>query len=98
MNGGAIFTTVSRLDGSFGFGSGSALVDPLSGGLAGLAKTAALEWPEVSCKAIDLGGFTSGILEAGSVVAELFTPGPVEVGLTPTGRISLRLAPLPAQP
>ena len=95
-SGGALFTTVSRLDGSFGFGSGTSLVDPLSGGLAGLAKTAAREWPEVSCKAIDLGGFSSGILEAGTVIAELFTPGPVEVGLTPAGRISLRLSPLPA--
>ena len=95
-SGGALFTTVSRLDGSFGFGSGTSLVDPLSGGLAGLAKTAAREWPEVSCKAIDLGGFTSGVVEAGAVVAELFTPGPVEVGLTPTGRIALRFSPLPA--
>ena len=94
-SGGALFTTVSRLDGSFGFGSGTSLVDPFSGGLAGLAKTAAREWPEVSCKAIDLGGFSSGILEAGTVIAELFTPGPVEVGLTPAGRISLRLSPLP---
>ena len=96
--GGAIFTTVSRLDGSFGFGAASTLADPLSGGLAGLAKTAACEWPEVSCKAIDLGGFASGFMEADAVVGELFTPGPVEVGLTPAGRIALRLAPLPASP
>ncbi len=96
--GGAIFATVSRLDGSFGFGSGPSLVDPLSGGLAGLAKTAACEWPEVSCKAIDLGGFSSGIMEADAVAGELFTPGPVEVGVTPGGRIALRLAPLPPSP
>ena len=94
--GGALFVTVSRLDGSFGFGAGTALADPLSGGLAGLAKTAAQEWPEVSCKAIDLGTFPTGAMAADAVAAELFTPGPVEVGLTPAGRIALRLSPLPA--
>jgi hypothetical protein len=46
---GALFATVSRLDGSFGCLDGSTLVDPLSGGLAGLVKTAAREWPEVAC-------------------------------------------------
>ena len=96
--GGAIFTTVSRLDGSFGFGVGTSLTDPLSGGLAGLAKCAAREWPEVACKAIDLGGFLSGALEADAVVGELFTPGPVEVGLTPAGRIALKISSLPASP
>ena len=94
--GGAIFATVSRLDGFFGFGSGSSLLDPFSGGLAGLAKTAAREWPEVSCKAMDLGGFAPGVMEADAIAGELFTPGPVEVGLTPAGRITLRLSPLPA--
>ena len=94
--GGSLLTTISRLDGSFGFGAGTTLADPLSGGLAGLSKSAAHEWPEVACKAIDLGGFSSGIQEAGVVIAELFTPGPVEVGLTPAGRCELRLTPLPA--
>ena len=39
--GGASVVTVSRLDGAFGCGTGTTLADPLSGGLAGLAKTAA---------------------------------------------------------
>ena len=41
----AMFVTVSRQDGAFGLrGPGG---DPTSGGLAGLSKTASLEWPDV---------------------------------------------------
>ena len=50
----SIFLTVSRLDGSFGLAGLAATVDPASGALAGLAKTARQEWPEVECKALDL--------------------------------------------
>ena len=95
---GAVCITVSRLDGQFGFGSGTVLRDPLSGGLAGLAKTAALEWPEVACKAIDLGDFPNHSAAASAVAIELFLRGPVEVGLTPAGRHGLNLAVLPAAP
>ncbi len=48
------FATVTRLGGSFGLDGLSTDADPTSGGLAGLAKTAGHEWPEVNCKAIDL--------------------------------------------
>src|SRR5205085_9321905 len=51
---GSAFLTVSRLDGAFGLVGLSEERDPVSGGLAGLAKTASHEWPEVSCKALDL--------------------------------------------
>jgi acyl transferase domain-containing protein/NAD(P)-dependent dehydrogenase (short-subunit alcohol dehydrogenase family) len=95
---GAVCVTVSRLDGQFGFGSGTVLRDPLSGGLAGLAKTAALEWPEVACKAIDLGDFPTPSAAASAVAIELYLRGPVEVGLTPAGRHGLNLAVLPAAP
>ncbi|CAH2031277.1 type I polyketide synthase [Trichlorobacter ammonificans] len=93
--GGALFATVSRLDGFFGCGAETTLADPLSGGLAGLAKTASREWPDVICKAIDLGGFTDPAAAAGAVAAELFRSGPVEVGLTPQQRSGLELADLP---
>ena len=53
-DGGASFLTVSRLDGCFGLGGLSGSASPISGALAGLAKTAAREWPAVNCKAIDL--------------------------------------------
>jgi len=95
---GALCVTVSRLDGSFGFDSEATLQDPLSGGLAGLTKTAAHEWPEVSCKAIDLAEFQTPAEAAEAVAVEMLRRGPVEVGLTPDGRYALNLAALPVAP
>ncbi len=94
-NGGALFATVSRLDGAFGCGSGTAITDPLSGGLAGLAKTAIHEWPGVTCKAIDLGLFSDPATAARAVAEELFLAGPLEVGLAPSGRSGLLPVDLP---
>jgi len=93
---GAFFSTVSRLDGAFGFDTGSILTDPLSGGLAGLSKTAAREWPDVTCKAIDLGPFSDTHVAAQAVADELFQVGPLEVGLKPDGRVTLVQCDLPA--
>ncbi|ACD95983.1 type I polyketide synthase [Trichlorobacter lovleyi] len=93
--GGALFATVSRLDGAFGSTEGSELIDPLSGGLAGLSKTARHEWPEVACKAIDLGIFPDRSAAAQAVARELFLNGPIEVGLSAEQRISLPLQDLP---
>ncbi|MDD2899667.1 MAG: beta-ketoacyl synthase N-terminal-like domain-containing protein, partial [Desulfuromonadaceae bacterium] len=95
-NGGALFATVSRLDGAFGCGNGTTLTDPLSGGLAGLAKTASHEWTGVSCKAIDIGLFSNTSAAARAVADELFLSGPLEVGLTPVGRTALSRVALPA--
>ncbi len=94
--GGALFATVSRLDGAFGCIAGSQLVDPLSGGLAGMTKTARHEWPEVSCKAIDLGHIPDQATAVRAVADELFLSGPSEAGLSENGRISLSLQDLPA--
>jgi acyl transferase domain-containing protein/NAD(P)-dependent dehydrogenase (short-subunit alcohol dehydrogenase family) len=94
--GGALFATVSRLDGAFGCTEGSQLADPLSGGLAGLSKTARHEWPEVTCKAIDLGDFSDFATAAQAVAKELFLNGPVEVGLSASGRTGLSLHDLSA--
>ncbi|BDV42216.1 hypothetical protein GURASL_11390 [Geotalea uraniireducens] len=93
--GGALCATVSRLDGAFGCGSTTELLDPLSGGLAGLAKTAAREHPELHCKAIDLGDFAAPDAMAAALTDELLRSGPLEVGLTPGRRITLELAGLP---
>ena len=88
----ALLATVSRLDGHFGLAGLAADLDPISGGLAGLTKTASHEWPSVHCKAIDLSReFEPG--EAGVRIAdELLFVGPVEVGITQdgAGRISER--------
>ncbi len=99
---GSVFVTVSRLDGVFGVRAGSKggskgmgpATWPLSGGLAGLTKTASHEWPEVHCKAMDV---TSGAHDAASlavdIVDEIFFDGPLEVGLTTTGPVTLELSP-----
>ena len=89
--GGALFATVSRLDGAFGCNPGSTITDPLSGGLAGMSKTAQHEWPEVNCKAIDLGHFNSPERSVNALVKELFLAGPMEVGLSEGGRTGLYL-------
>jgi acyl transferase domain-containing protein len=86
----AMLATVSRLDGAFGFGDLQGSCDPVSGGLAGLLKTARHEWPEVHCKALDLDpGFGDADAAAEKIVAELFLAGPVEVGLSGQGRVAL---------
>ena len=91
--GAAILATVSRLDGAFCFGDLKAKCDPVSGGLAGLAKTARHEWPEVHCKALDLDPeFTDAAAAAGQIVAEIFRAGPVEVGISARGRVALEVA------
>ena len=83
----SVFATVSRLDGRFGFDAMQPLSDPLSGGLAGLTKSAAREWPELTCKAFDLSNDWSTASEAAArLVDELFRQGPVEIGLSPAGR------------
>jgi NAD(P)-dependent dehydrogenase (short-subunit alcohol dehydrogenase family) len=84
----SLFATVSRLDGRFGFDAGQRLADPTSGGLAGLVKSAAREWPELNCKAVDLAAWPSLSEAAVRVVDELFRKGPVEIGLSPQGRCS----------
>ncbi len=98
QEGGAIFATVSRLDGCFGFGTGTNIVDPLSGGLAGMTKTARHEWPGVICKSIDLGIYTDAVDEAKAVADELFQAGPIEVGLSTAARVGLTLTDLPELP
>ncbi|MCP4353311.1 MAG: SDR family NAD(P)-dependent oxidoreductase [Desulfobacterales bacterium] len=89
--GGAVFATISSLDGAFGL-KGKGMSNPLQGGLAGLAKTAAIEWKNVWCHAIDIAPDWKENKEiAKAVVAELVTPGPVEIGLEPGLRFTLAL-------
>jgi len=93
--GGALFATVSRLDGAFGCAAGTTISDPLSGGLAGLSKTASREWPEVTCRALDLGEFPDSATMATALADELMRTGPLETGLTAAGRCALVMAELP---
>ncbi|MBU1082490.1 MAG: SDR family NAD(P)-dependent oxidoreductase, partial [Spirochaetes bacterium] len=82
-----IFTTVSVMDGLFGLGEG-VKYNPISGGLAGLAKTAGHEFPEVNCKAIDIP--TAAKNTASKIVEEIFYDGAVEVGINNNGLYTLK--------
>ena len=94
--GDALFITVSRLNGSFGLMPGAMPADPLSGGLAGLSKTAAHEWPKVHCKAVDLADDWSSPEEAAQALAEeILRDGPREVGLSAAGLHTLKLTTTP---
>jgi acyl transferase domain-containing protein/NAD(P)-dependent dehydrogenase (short-subunit alcohol dehydrogenase family) len=82
---GAIFATVTRMDGAFGLVGNR--IDPVQGGLAGLTKTVAREWSNVTCKALDVAaGWDDLEAVADAVVRELShdgstESGPIEVGL-----------------
>ncbi|MFO7708795.1 MAG: SDR family oxidoreductase, partial [Desulfobacterales bacterium] len=81
----AFFTTVTRMDGAFGF-SGRPFANPVQGALAGLAKTAAAEWPEVICRALDIDpAWTDLHAAAQAVAAYAMTRGPVETGIASNG-------------
>jgi len=103
--GGAIFATITRLDGAFGF-RGKGIANAVTGGLAALAKTASIEWESVCCRAIDIvPDWKDNKDIAKTVVAELVNPDPsvpVEIGLDknlPFGsRFILKLESSPYQP
>ncbi len=98
--GAAVFATVSRMDGAFGFRH-KEMIHPVQGGLAGLSKTAAIEWNNVCCHAIDIDAVCSDHHQiASTVVKEILTPGPVEIGLGLESRCTLALEskPYPAGP
>jgi acyl transferase domain-containing protein/NAD(P)-dependent dehydrogenase (short-subunit alcohol dehydrogenase family) len=96
--GGAVFATVTRLDGAFAFRRRQTGA-PVQGGLAGLAKTAAIEWKNVCCHAIDIDPDWADTREiATTVVKEIMSPGPIEIGLDAgfRGTLSLESQPYPA--
>ena len=95
LAGGSVLLTISRLDGSFGLSGLEPAIDPTSGALAGLAKTARAEWPEVHCKALDLARSSSSVEDvAERIVQELFRSGPAEVGLSEQGNNQVVLLPV----
>jgi len=91
-SGAAALISLSRLDGLFGLGIMNSTADVISGGLAGLVKTARHEWPEVHCKALDLDpGAANGTELANQITEEIFRAGPIEVGLFGGQRYSLEI-------
>ena len=88
--GGALFATVSQMDGSFGL-SGHFQGDPAQGGLAGLSKTVSHEWPDVLARAIDLVPGWNVFESAEALVRALNSKAPLELGLSPNAQITLKL-------
>ncbi len=77
----AFFATVSFLGGGFGF-DGETISNPVHGGLAGLSKTAGLEWKNILCKAIDLPCSVQKCIESREdAVTLMMTHGSVETGI-----------------
>jgi acyl transferase domain-containing protein/NAD(P)-dependent dehydrogenase (short-subunit alcohol dehydrogenase family) len=98
-----VFASISRMDGAFGFYN-RGLDFPLQGALAGLTKTADIEWDAVHCRAVDIApAWRDHAAIAKAVVDELLNAnpaGPVEVGLDENRRIELELVlnPIPDIP
>jgi acyl transferase domain-containing protein/NADP-dependent 3-hydroxy acid dehydrogenase YdfG len=90
VKGGAIFVTVSRMDGALGLSGAD--FDPVQGSLAGLVKTATKEWPGVRCKALDVAATWSDLdAAADAIVREISADGPIEVGIDSRGRRTVEL-------
>jgi acyl transferase domain-containing protein/NAD(P)-dependent dehydrogenase (short-subunit alcohol dehydrogenase family)/NAD(P)H-dependent flavin oxidoreductase YrpB (nitropropane dioxygenase family) len=72
------------------------IICPSQGGVAGLVKTLALEWPQVQCKVIDFDASASPVELAEQLVGEMVTQdGEVEVGYKGSRRLILRPTPAP---
>ncbi len=98
--GGALWVTVEDLGGDFGLGG----CDPLQayrGGLSGLTKTLAHEWPNVRRKAIDVETAGRGAEAVAQALAQEILNGgdAIEVGLKANGeRLTLALTRAPSPP
>ncbi len=73
-----ILTSITTLGGHFGF-EDDMNGNPIQAGLYGIIKTADKEWPEVSCKSIDI---NQDSVSLDLIQNELFLQGPLEVGLS----------------
>jgi acyl transferase domain-containing protein/NAD(P)-dependent dehydrogenase (short-subunit alcohol dehydrogenase family) len=92
---------VSFMDGAFGF-SHAAITDPAQGALAGLIKTAAIEWPKVRCLAVDVDPKWEPVSQlARNLALEIsliHTHSETEIGLSAGRRVKLSLIPAPLEP
>jgi malonyl CoA-acyl carrier protein transacylase len=100
---GGLFVTVQDTSGDFGL-SGRDSTRAYLGGISALARTAALEWPQATVKAIDLECTLAGKRRdaqtlADAIIAELLGGGDtLEVGLRADGRRSTLLSVPTASP
>jgi len=90
-------TAVCELGG--GFGLTGTIGEPTSGGLAGLFKGLAREFPELRVRVVDTAAARPAAESATAVVAELTAgDGPVEVGSVDGRRVTVKAVARPASP
>ena len=93
--GGAAVLAVTGMGGAFGF-EGSPSFFPGNGGVTGLAKTLALEWPDVRVRAIDLDADSGIETVVGHLLAELYAADTEsEIGYFAGGRCVAHVEPAP---
>jgi len=91
---GSFLASMSWLGGRFGLDSSGPDMQPQSGALSGLVKTASLEWPTVHCRALDLNLSDNGSRSVNLAVQGLLAKGPVELGITAEGFEALESIPV----
>jgi acyl transferase domain-containing protein/acyl carrier protein len=90
-------TAVCELGG--GFGLADAIGEPTSGGLAGLFKGLAREFPDLQVRVVDTSATLPAADSATAVIAELTAgSGPVEVGSVDGRRVTVQAVERPAAP
>ncbi len=90
---GAFLASITRLGGSFGLKGVAESTQAETGALAGMIKTAALEWPGVNAKAMDVDPNLDAETAARRIIMELGHAGPIEIGIRGESRIGIELAP-----
>jgi acyl transferase domain-containing protein/NAD(P)-dependent dehydrogenase (short-subunit alcohol dehydrogenase family) len=84
-----LLVSATRLDGALGFEGREQ--DPCFGGIAGLVKTAAREWPHAAARAIDVDPALPLDAAAKLLAKEMLFDGPVETALTESGARTVAL-------
>lgn len=96
-NGSAFMLAATALGGSFAGGANDVLPDDFSpghGGVAGLVKSLAHEWPEVLVRVVDVSRRREANALADFLLAELSDPiGPIEIGYCGERRLTLQCVP-----
>jgi len=84
-----LLVSATRLDGALGFEGRDS--DPAFGGIAGLVKTAAREWPRAAARAIDVDPALPLDAAAKLLAKEMLFDGPVETALSEAGARTVAL-------
>jgi NAD(P)-dependent dehydrogenase (short-subunit alcohol dehydrogenase family) len=97
--GNALLLAATGMGGSFGSGTDARLADDFSpgqGGVAGLIKSLAHEWPHVLVRVVDVDRRAAADRLAAVILAELRDPtGPIEIGYQNERRLTLQCVPSP---